>query len=72
MLQRWSDRELTGRVMAVVSILSFGSVPVANLLTGWLVSSIGIGTTMLAFGLLAVAGSAVALAHPQLRQAHLD
>lgn len=72
MLQRWCDRAVTGRVMAVVSIVSFGSVPVANLLTGWLVSSIGIGTTMLAFGLLSVAGSAVALAHPQLRQARLD
>lgn len=72
MLQRWSDRAVTGRVMAVVSILSFGSVPVANVLTGWLVPSIGIGTTMAAFGLLSLMGSAVALAHPQLRRARLD
>lgn len=72
MLQRWCDRAVTGRVMAVVSIISFGAVPVSNLVTGALVEYTGLGVAMAAFGTLSLVCAAIALAHPQLRQARLD
>ena len=52
MLQRWCDRAVTGRVMAVVSIISFGAVPLSNLVTGSLVQYTGLGVAIAGLGKL--------------------
>lgn len=72
MLQRWCDRAVIGRVMAVLSIVTFGAVPLSNLVTGSLIEYTGLGAAMAGFGLLSLACTAIVALHPQLRRARLD
>jgi MFS family permease len=72
MLQRWCDRAVLGRVMAVFSIITFGAVPISNLLIGMLVEYTGLGVGMASIGVLCLVCTALAAGHPQLRRARLD
>lgn len=72
MLQRWCDRAVIGRVMAVLSIVTFGAVPIANVLTGVLIQYISLELTMILFGSLCIGCAVLAAATPQLRRAHLE
>lgn len=72
MLQRWCDRAVMGRVMAVLSIITFGAVPISNLLIGSLIQYIGLGVGMASFGSLCLVCTVLAALHPQLRRARLD
>jgi len=72
MLQRWCDRAVIGRVMAVLSLVTFGAVPLANLVIGSLVQYTGLGVGMASVGSLCLVGTVLAVASPQLRRARLD
>lgn len=72
LIQRLTRTELRGRVMSIMSLLAFGSVPVGSATIGAMIEWFGRGTTMVLQGGLALAAVLVLWSAPGLRGARLD
>jgi MFS family permease len=71
-LQTLVDEDKRGRVMSFYTMAFFGMAPLGSLLSGWLAASLGAPTTLLAGGLVCIAGAAAfARVLPVLRAARV-
>jgi MFS family permease len=69
--QRLTPGAFRARVMAVLSLIVYGSAPLGNLVFGLLAGSLGLGWTLAAFACLAFAATVTTALTPRLRSAHL-
>jgi MFS family permease len=72
MIQRRAPADVRGRVMSIMSLLVFASVPVGNASIGAMIEWLGVTATMAIQGGIAVAGLLTFAATPGLRAARLD
>ena len=72
LIQRRADTAVRGRVMSIMSLLSYGAVPVGSATVGALIEWAGRGPTMLIQAALSVAALVAFAATPELRGARLD
>ncbi|SFP26064.1 hypothetical protein SAMN05421810_10255 [Amycolatopsis arida] len=71
LLQRAAAPEVRGRVMSVFALMSFGAVPLGNLLSGLLVGRLGTAAMLGVHAGLAAVAAGTVLAAPGLRRATL-
>jgi hypothetical protein len=72
LIQRRTPQELRGRVMSIMSLLSFGAVPLGSVTIGAMIEWLGRSTTMTIQGGLAAAAVLAFCSAPGLRGARLD
>ncbi|MGW0534033.1 MFS transporter [Streptomyces sp. NPDC003032] len=72
LIQRCAATEMRGRVMALMSLLSFAAPLIGNLVMGVAVDSFGFAVTLGLHGVVAAAAIAVFLTSRTLREARLD
>ena len=69
--QRWSTKEMRGRVMSILALFTLAATPIGNLLIGVLVETLGVPLTMLAHAAVALVALALLVATPALGRAAL-
>lgn len=72
LVQRQTDVAVRGRVMSIMSLLTYGAVPAGSLTIGIMIEWLGRGPTMLVQGGLAVVAAVAFCSAPRLRSARLD
>ncbi|WP_122615402.1 MFS transporter [Streptomyces sp. Tu 4128] len=72
LIQRCAATEMRGRVMAIMSLLSFTAPPLGNLAMGVAVDALGFAVTLALHGAVAAASIAVFLSSRTLRESRLD
>lgn len=72
LLQRKTDDAVRGRVMSIMSVLTYGAVPIGSVTIGALFEWLGRGPALALQGSLAIAAVVAFTAVPTLRGAHLD
>ncbi|MEU8372170.1 MFS transporter [Micromonospora sp. NPDC048894] len=71
LLQSWCDPQYRGRVLAVLALVAFASIPLGNLLIGVLAARFGMATALLVHAVIAVGAVTVFLSRAALRRAAL-
>ncbi|WP_410632284.1 MFS transporter [Amycolatopsis sp. cmx-4-83] len=69
--QRWSTKEMRGRVMSILALFTLAATPVGNLLIGVMVEALGVPLTMFAHAAVALVALALLVATPALGRAAL-
>ncbi|MGB3438128.1 MAG: MFS transporter [Actinophytocola sp.] len=71
-IQRATETSVRGRVMSIMSLVVFAAPPLGNAAIGGAIQWLGLTTTMVAHGVLALAAAAVYWSARALREARLD
>jgi hypothetical protein len=71
-IQRATEHAVRGRVMSIMSLVVFAAPPAGNAVIGGAIQWLGLTTTMVLHGALALAAAAVYFSARALREARLD